>query len=157
MSGEPSYFDRIDYWYPAIRYRKEDDVITPIRAKEQSDWKNLSVDEKKLLYRYSYRQTLAEFEAPTGYWKAVLALCFFIASCATLYATFLNHFGKLFIIYACIVIILKILVYPPLPPTFQNEWKETEMERLLVLNKGQFLGPPKYFGMFLFTLKFNLS
>ncbi|KAI6182825.1 Cytochrome c oxidase subunit 4 [Aphelenchoides bicaudatus] len=106
ISGDPSYTDRLDYWYPAIRYRKEDDVIKPIRTKEQGDWKNLSIDEKKLLYRYSFRQTLAEFEAPDGYWKVIVALSLFVASCATLYATFLNHF-----------------VYPPLPPTFQNEFK----------------------------------
>lgn len=26
-----------------------------------------------------------------------------------------------------------------------NEWKEMEVERMLVLEKGQFLGAPKYF------------
>uniref|UniRef100_A0A1I7RYG4 Guanylate kinase-like domain-containing protein n=1 Tax=Bursaphelenchus xylophilus TaxID=6326 RepID=A0A1I7RYG4_BURXY len=128
VSGEPSYFDRLDYWYPAIRFRKEDDVITPLRSKEQGDWKNLSLEEKKTLYRYSFRQTLAEFEAPSGYWKVITALSFFVIGCATLYATFLNHF-----------------VYPELPPTFQNEFKEAEIERNLVLQKGQFLGAPKYF------------
>lgn len=71
-------------------------MIKPIRAKEQGDWKQLSTDEKKLLYRYSFRQTLAEFEAPTGYWKVMLALGLFVASCATLYATFLNHFGEIY-------------------------------------------------------------
>ncbi|CAD5235295.1 unnamed protein product [Bursaphelenchus xylophilus] len=128
VSGEPSYFDRLDYWYPAIRFRKEDNVIAPLREKEKGDWKNLSAEEKKLLYRYSYRQTLAEFEAPSGYWKVSLAIVFFVIGCATLYATLLNHY-----------------VYPKLPPTFQNEFKEAEIEKLLVLRKGEFLGAPKYF------------
>ncbi|KAI6178638.1 Cytochrome c oxidase subunit 4 [Aphelenchoides besseyi] len=128
ISGEPTYFDRMDYWYPAIRYRKEDEVSKPIRAKEQGDWKSLSADEKKLLYRYSFRQTLAEFEAPTGYWKLMTAIALFVTSLATLYATFLNHF-----------------VYPPLPPTFQNEWKEAQVEKMLVLGKGQFLGAPRHY------------
>lgn len=36
-------------------------------------------------------------------------------------------------------------MYPPIPPTFENEWKEAAVERMLVLEKGQFLGAaPKY-------------
>jgi len=127
VSGEPTYQDRLDYWYPAIRFRVDDDVIKPIRAKEKGDWKSLTPEEKKLLYRYSYKQTLAEFEAPTGYWKLISAICFFVFSCATFYATFLNHF-----------------VYPQIPPTFDNDYKEAAVERMIVLEKGQFLGPAKY-------------
>ena len=52
----------------------------------------MSDEEKKLLYRYSYRQTLAEFEAPTGYWKVITSVIFFVVSCATFYAIFLNRF-----------------------------------------------------------------
>jgi cytochrome c oxidase subunit 4 len=114
----------------------------PIRQKEEGDWKLLSNDEKKLLYRYSFRQTLAEFESPKGYWKPILAVCFFIATCATLYATFLNRFGESFKLYINRPL---VSVYPPLPPTFQNEWKEAAMERLLVLGKGKFLGPPAHY------------
>ena len=62
-----NYSDRIDFWFPAIRFRKNDDAIIPIREKELGDWKNLTNNEKKLLYRYSFRQTLAEFDAPRGY------------------------------------------------------------------------------------------
>ncbi|RCN29493.1 hypothetical protein ANCCAN_24749 [Ancylostoma caninum] len=43
-----NYSDRLDYWYPAIRFRKEDDVIAPIRKKELADWKNLTLEEKKM-------------------------------------------------------------------------------------------------------------
>ncbi|KAH7727772.1 Protein W09C5.8 [Aphelenchoides avenae] len=127
-NGEPNYADRLDYWYPAIRFRKDDDVIKPLREKELGDWKNLSVEEKKLLYRYSYRQTLAEFEAPNGYWKVTVAVALFVMSMATCYSAFLSRY-----------------VYPPIPPTFDNEWKEAAVERMLVLEKGQFLGAaPKY-------------
>lgn len=137
-----TYFDRLDYWYPAIRYRKEDDVIKPIREKEKADWKNMSIEEKKKLYRYSFRQTLAEFEAPAGYWKVIVAAGLCIASCAVLYATFLNHFGKPLICILTSVVLTRILVYPPLPGTFQSEYKEAELERKLVLRKGQFIGVP---------------
>jgi cytochrome c oxidase subunit 4 len=128
VSGEPVYQDRLDYWYPAIRFRVDDETSKALREKEKGDWKNLSADEKKLLYRYSYRQTLAEFEAPTGYWKVITSVVFFVVSCATFYAIFLNRY-----------------VYPKLPPTFDNEYKEAAIERQLVLEKGQFLGPARYY------------
>ncbi|EGT35248.1 hypothetical protein CAEBREN_13012 [Caenorhabditis brenneri] len=124
-NGDNIYQDRLDYWYPAIRFRKEDSVIAPIRAKEQADWKNLSAEEKKLLYRYSFRQTLSEFEAPTGYWKVIGAVILSVLGLCTYYAVLLN-----------------VYVYPELPPTFQNEYKEAQVERALVLEKGQFLGAP---------------
>ncbi|KAJ1373347.1 hypothetical protein KIN20_035722 [Parelaphostrongylus tenuis] len=128
FNGDYTYIDRLDYWYPAIRFRKEDDVIAPIRKKELGDWKNLSVEDKKLLYRYSFKQTLAEFEAPTGYWKVVLAISMSVIALATLYATFIS---------TC--------VFPEIPGTFQNEYKEAQVKRALVLEKGNFLGAPKYY------------
>ncbi|CAI2293381.1 unnamed protein product [Caenorhabditis sp. 36 PRJEB53466] len=127
-NGDNIYQDRLDYWYPAIRFRKEDNVIAPIRTKEQADWKNLSAEEKKLLYRYSFRQTLSEFEAPTGYWKVITAVVLSVLGLATYYAILLN-----------------VYVYPELPPTFQNEYKEAQVERALVLEKGNFLGAPTHY------------
>uniref|UniRef100_A0A7E4W8Z0 Cytochrome c oxidase subunit 4 n=1 Tax=Panagrellus redivivus TaxID=6233 RepID=A0A7E4W8Z0_PANRE len=128
VSGEPTYQDRLDYWYPALRFRVDDATISPLRQKEKSDWKNLTPEEKKLLYRYSFKQTLAEFEAPNGYWKLIASICFSVLSLATFYAVLLNHF-----------------VYPAIPPTFDNDYKEAAVERMLVLEKGQFLGPAKYY------------
>lgn len=55
-----TYQDRLDYWYPAIRFRKEDGVISPIRAKEQGDWKSLSLDDKKLR-RFSFLNSSQRF------------------------------------------------------------------------------------------------
>ena len=127
-NGDEIYWDRLDYWYPAIRFRKDDDKIVAIREKEKGDWKNLSLEDKKTLYRYSFKQTLAEFEAPTGYWKVILSGAFFISSFVFGYAAF-----------------LKKCVFSPMPPTFQPEYKETEIERALVLGKGQFLGAPARF------------
>ncbi|CAD6184853.1 unnamed protein product [Caenorhabditis auriculariae] len=124
-NGDNIYQDRLDYWYPAIRFRKEDGVISPLRQKEQSDWKKLTPEEKKILYRYSFRQTLSEYEAPTGYWKVMTAVVLSVMAFATYYAVFLNAY-----------------VYPELPPTFQNEYKEAQVERALVLEKGNFLGAP---------------
>lgn len=41
-----------------------------MKEKEKGDWKNLTLDEKKLLYRASFRLTFAEITAPTGRWKS---------------------------------------------------------------------------------------
>ncbi|KHN88666.1 Cytochrome c oxidase subunit 4 isoform 1, mitochondrial [Toxocara canis] len=127
-TGDEVYQDRLDYWYPSIRFRVDDDKIKPIRAKEKGDWKKLTRDEKKMLYRYSFRQTLAEFEAPSGYWKVITATVCSVIALATFYSLFLHRF-----------------VYPEIPPTFQNEYKEAQVERMLVLEKGAFLGPAKYY------------
>uniref|UniRef100_A0A0N4ZMJ7 Cytochrome c oxidase subunit 4 n=1 Tax=Parastrongyloides trichosuri TaxID=131310 RepID=A0A0N4ZMJ7_PARTI len=127
-TGDEVYQDRLDYWYPSIRFRKNDDTFAPVLKKELGDWKALSNEEKKLLYRYSYRQTLSEFEAPTGYWKLIMAIVFGVMGVATLYTTILTK-----------------KVYPTIPPTFDNEYKEAAIERMLVLEKGNFLGPAKYY------------
>ncbi|KAF8366342.1 hypothetical protein PRIPAC_84171 [Pristionchus pacificus] len=95
QSGDANYVDRLDYWYPAIRFRKEDEVIAPLRQKEKGDWRNMTAEEKKLLYRYSYRQTLAEFEAPNGYWKVLVSVTATVLSLATFYGVFLTLFGWL--------------------------------------------------------------
>lgn len=48
------------------------------------------------VYRYSFKQTLAEFEAPSGYWKVIVAAVSFVIALATLYASFLNVYGEYF-------------------------------------------------------------
>uniref|UniRef100_A0A0K0G296 Cytochrome c oxidase subunit 4 n=1 Tax=Strongyloides venezuelensis TaxID=75913 RepID=A0A0K0G296_STRVS len=127
-NGDELYQDRLDNWYPSIRFRKEDSIIAPIRKKEFGDWKALSNEEKKLLYRYSYKQTLAEFEAPTGYWKVITGSCLILLGLTTLYATLLSN-----------------MVFKNTPPTIENEYKEAAVERKLVLEKGWLVGPAKHY------------
>lgn len=79
-NGSYSYIDTPDYPHPAIRFREDDAALTALRAKEKGDWKNLTIDEKKTLYRASYCRTYAEMLAPTGNWKAVTAGALFILS-----------------------------------------------------------------------------
>jgi len=43
-----------------------------LKEKEKGDWKKLSIEEKKALYRASFRQTFSEMDAPTGEWKGIL-------------------------------------------------------------------------------------
>lgn len=46
--------------------------LQALKEKEKGDWKKLSVEEKKQLYRASFCQTFAEMNAPTGEWKSIL-------------------------------------------------------------------------------------
>ena len=59
------------------RFKEDVGDIVPLRQKEKGDWKKISTEEKKQLYRASFCQTLTEAEAPTGEWKSVSiqALC----------------------------------------------------------------------------------
>jgi len=78
---------------------------------------------KKLLYRYSFRQTLAEEESPKGYWKVVVSGIFFSTTLALLYHTFMNAF-----------------IFNEMPITYSPEFRELEQEKWLVLRKGEFMG-----------------
>jgi len=74
LNGEPMYSDRLDMPFPAIRFRKMNAEYKALREKEKGDWKNLSLEEKKKLYRFTFRATLAEFDHPTGHWKVITGI-----------------------------------------------------------------------------------
>merc|ERR1712128_141141 len=64
MNGEAAYIDSVMSPFPAIRFKEDVGEIAALRVKEQGDWKKLTREEKKVLYRASFCQTLAEVEAP---------------------------------------------------------------------------------------------
>jgi cytochrome c oxidase subunit 4 len=123
FNGEPSYLDRADYPLPAIRWKEPTADILALREKEKGDWKNLSIEEKKALYRASFRQTFAEFKAPTGEWKYVIGVGLAIIS-AGIWA----YFG------------LKTFVYSPVPDTFKKENREAQLARILDLQMNPIEG-----------------
>lgn len=69
LKGKPEYFDLVMFPCPSIRWEADTPAIAALRQKEKGDWKQLTVEEKKKLYRASFRQTFPEFTAPTGVWK----------------------------------------------------------------------------------------
>ncbi|CAH0718023.1 unnamed protein product, partial [Brenthis ino] len=79
-NGQPNYADRPDFPLPAVRFRAETPDIKVLREKEKGDWRKLTLEEKKALYRASFCQTFAEFQAPTGEWKGVLGWSLCLAS-----------------------------------------------------------------------------
>merc|ERR1712154_749517 len=99
-NGEVTYIDSVMAPFPAIRFKEDKGEIAALRLKEQGDWKKLTTEEKKALYRASFCQTLAEVEAPTGEWKSIIGL--------TLVGVSLGVWGYLW---------MKAFVYGQLPET----------------------------------------
>ena len=71
-NGMYNYYDGEDMPFPAIRFRPETAESKVLREKEKGDWKKLTIEEKKALYRHSFCQTFAEMNAPDPEWKAVV-------------------------------------------------------------------------------------
>jgi len=104
MSGEENYIDNVNAPFPAIRFKEETEEIVKIKAKEAGDWKKMTLEEKKALYRHSFCQTLTELQEPTGEWKKIGGIALFFISLAV--------WG---------VIWLKMVVYDMPPKTITDE------------------------------------
>jgi cytochrome c oxidase subunit 4 len=51
-----------------------------LREKEKGDWRKLTLEEKKALYRSSFCLTFSEINAPSGEWKSIIGLaCVFMS------------------------------------------------------------------------------
>lgn len=112
-NGEPIYQDRVDYPMPAIRFKENTpDVLVSrceltannvthyynfqaLREKEKGDWKKLSIQEKKALYRASFCQTYSEMKYPTGEWKQHIGATLIAASLAIFISLLMGVFGEL--------------------------------------------------------------
>lgn len=116
FNGEASYIDRCDFPFPAVRFREPTAEIKAILQKEKGDWKNLSVDEKKLLYRYSFCQTLSELKAPTGEWKFCVGVSLILSSIALWMYVWMKHY-----------------VYSPMPESTTMENQRKQLRRALDL------------------------
>ena len=95
-TGEETYIDDIHFPFPAIRFKEDTAEISMLKEKEKGDWKKLSVEEKKQLYRASFCQTLTELEAPTGEWKALLGLSMMLISVGLWGYMWMKNFGERF-------------------------------------------------------------
>ena len=69
-------------------------ALQALREKEKSDWKKLSVQEKKALYRASFCQTFAEMKYPSGEWKFHLGMILIVSSLAIYISLWMAAFSK---------------------------------------------------------------
>ncbi|XP_050312494.1 cytochrome c oxidase subunit 4 isoform 1, mitochondrial-like [Anthonomus grandis grandis] len=116
-NGHKNYADRVDFPFPAIRFLKPTAEIEAIRQKEKGDWNELTCEEKKALYRYSFCQTYSEMKcALQGEWKAVLGtVCLLIAP-----AFWIMYFFR-----------LTIYRHRPMPQGFDDDCREYIFRRWL--------------------------
>lgn len=114
FNGQPNYVDRVDFPLPAIRFKENTPDIQALREKEKGDWRKLSLEEKKALYRASFCQTFAEMKAPTGEWKSVIGLSLIFISLSV-----------------WVYMGMKLFVYRPLPDSFTDEAKEAQLRRMI--------------------------
>lgn len=118
-NGTPSYMDRPEFPCPAVRYGENSKEVLALREKEKGNWKSLSLEEKKKLYRASFRKTFAEMSAPTGEWKAVMAIVLFGMSVA-----------------GCLSILVKKFLLPEMPHSITREWQEKQLELMVKQRQG---------------------
>ncbi|CAH1112110.1 unnamed protein product [Psylliodes chrysocephalus] len=123
FNGQPSYIDRSEFPFPAIRWREPSKEIEELRKKEKGDWRKMNICEKKTLYRASFCQTYAEFLSPTGEWKSVIgAACFFLS-----FAIWFFYWQK-------------AVVFPPLPKTFKQRYRRAQFRRMLDIRANPIRG-----------------
>ncbi|KAJ2940956.1 hypothetical protein O0L34_g10217 [Tuta absoluta] len=113
-NGMAVYKDDAHFPFPAIRFRENDSCICSLREREQGDWRMLSCEEKKTLYRASFCQTFSEFQANTGQWKLILGGVLFATSFG-FWAMMLHHF----------------LINEPLPESFSPERQAAALRQIL--------------------------
>ncbi|XP_012271489.1 cytochrome c oxidase subunit 4 isoform 1, mitochondrial-like [Orussus abietinus] len=123
MNGEYSYIDRCDFPFPAIRYRECTPDFMALREKERGDWRKLSLEEKRCLYRASFCQTFTEFEAPTSEWKSIIGWAMFWVGVSLWLFMFVHHF-----------------VYEEGPKSFSRENRIEQYYRQVAINNQPFTG-----------------
>ncbi|XP_071528846.1 cytochrome c oxidase subunit 4 isoform 2, mitochondrial-like [Panulirus ornatus] len=101
---------------PAIRFKEDTLDIQALREKEKGDWKKLTLEEKKALYRASFCQTFAEINAPTGEWKSVLGISLIAVSLSL-----------------WIYMWMKVFVYSPMPDSMKPERQEAQLKMMIDL------------------------
>ncbi|XP_059474377.1 cytochrome c oxidase subunit 4 isoform 1, mitochondrial [Neocloeon triangulifer] len=116
FNGQINYADRVDFPMPAVRFLENTPDILALREKEKGDWKKLSVEEKKALYRASFCQTFAEMKAPTGQWKSIVGITLLISSLSL-----------------WVYMAMKKFVYKPLPVTFDEDRVQAQLQRMIDL------------------------
>ncbi|XP_030756908.1 cytochrome c oxidase subunit 4 isoform 1, mitochondrial-like isoform X2 [Sitophilus oryzae] len=123
FNGTPCYVDRYEFPFPAIRYKETTPEIQSLYEKQKGDWRLLTKEEKKLLYRANFCQTFSEVEKGTGEWMEVIGHGLLLCSVAIWMYLF-----------------LRLCVYDPLPITFSPSRKRAQLRRQIDLQVNPITG-----------------
>ena len=119
LGGDATYQDRHGYPFPAIRFKENSNELIALREKEKGDWRKLTLEEKKILYRASFCQTFSEMDAPTGLWKYTLGGTLLTVACAIF-----------------LFISIKLFAGPPMPESMSEENRAIQLRQMLDLKMG---------------------
>ncbi|XP_065370352.1 cytochrome c oxidase subunit 4 isoform 1, mitochondrial-like [Calliphora vicina] len=122
VNGSPTYVDLLEFPIPAIRFQEPTPEICALRKKEEEDWKKLSKDEIKRLYRYSFCKTFSEMKAPTGEWKLHLGVGLWACTIALLFTYAVNVYHQ------------------DLPDTFAEDRRQAQLKRIIALEMNPING-----------------
>uniref|UniRef100_A0A8D9B835 Cytochrome c oxidase subunit 4 n=1 Tax=Cacopsylla melanoneura TaxID=428564 RepID=A0A8D9B835_9HEMI len=130
-NGLAGYSDSVFYPFPAIRYKVFECDLLLLREKEKGHWNNLTLDDKRALYRASFRQTFAEFTKCSAYpdteFRGALGLSMMVVAVALFYYAF-----------------LKAYVLPPLPTSLTPEGWEKTISKQIALKWNPITGIASY-------------
>ncbi|KAK9885266.1 hypothetical protein WA026_010764 [Henosepilachna vigintioctopunctata] len=124
INGQPTYLDIGLFPFPSIRYKEPTQEILALREREKGDWKLLSLEDKKRLYRSSFCQTFAEFQFTK------VAEFFEIIGWTLIWVSV----GMWFWIWT------QIYVNPELPMSFTPSSKRAQLRRMLELEVNPITG-----------------
>ncbi|XP_008468210.1 cytochrome c oxidase subunit 4 isoform 1, mitochondrial-like isoform X1 [Diaphorina citri] len=126
-NGIAAYGDNVLCPFPAIRYKVFDSDLLLLREKEKGHWNALSKEEKKMLYRASFRQTFAEFTRHGAYpdteYLGSVGLSMVVIAVSLFYYAFLKAF-----------------FLPPLPTTMTPEGWENTVTKMIQLQWNPITG-----------------
>ncbi|XP_076112445.1 cytochrome c oxidase subunit 4 isoform 1, mitochondrial-like [Mytilus galloprovincialis] len=123
-SVRPCYEDRTDYPFPALKWKANTPDVVALKDKELGEWKNLTMEERKDLYRASFCQTFSEMNAPTGEWKQIFSATLLVCTASALWMWWCEHF-----IFA-----------KQLPESMTPEYKKKVIERMIKQGQQQMTG-----------------
>jgi len=114
-NGEESYIDDILYPFPAIRFKEETAETSMLREKEKGDWKKMTLEEKKTLYRSSFCQTFVETSAHSNEFRGEIGQVLFFVGIGLWFYILMVKF-----------------VYDDLPTTITDEGKvRAQIKRMI--------------------------
>lgn len=91
-NGSADYEDVRDFPCPAVQFKEDKGDLMSLRQKELGDWREMTVEEKKQLYRASFCSTFAEFTARTGEWKSITAIVLGLGALTAGFVLFCHKF-----------------------------------------------------------------
>lgn len=107
VTAMEEYYDAIETPCPPVRFKSPNPEILALREKERGEWRALTIEEKKKLYRSNFCRTFSEIEAPTVEGRRIFGT-FLMALCVPIIA----------------YVIAKKTVFPPLPDSLSDDGKK---------------------------------